>query len=87
MLRLFLQTSIAVLVLMGLAASLSAQGEAYLGHRLGIQKASDADDANYLVGGTLCCIGSRSEAPYRFDRANRDAYPGRVTLLNQEVES
>lgn len=86
MLRVVLQTATIVLLLLALSVSSSAQGEAYLGPHRGIQKASDADDANYLGGGTLRCIGSRSEVRDRVDRANRDADPGRVRLLNHEVE-
>ncbi len=52
MLREILWILVAV-VLVALPIAAAAQANAYLGPHLGIQKADDADDANYLVGATL----------------------------------
>jgi len=49
--RTYLFIGLAILIL--LPISVDAQGDAYIGPHLGIQKASDADDSNYLVGASL----------------------------------
>ena len=81
-----LHWAILLAILIALPISAHSQGEAYIGPHLGIQKAQDADEANYLVGATLRLklmpfLGAEGAISYRQEDYAADA----VTVRNWPV--
>ncbi len=78
----------APLILFLMPLSVQAQGEMYLGPQLGIQKASDAENANYLIGASarlqlLPLLGAEGTISYRQEEYFEDA--NGVTVRNWPV--